>query len=66
MMTVVINSKEEFDAAIAAAKERGMHLACMSNTGIVGTGYQRLTFLPESAFTDYTAEARERLDDFHN
>lgn len=66
MMTVVINSKEEFDAAIADAKERGLRLACMSNTGIFGTGYQRLTFLPESAFTDHTAEARERLDDFHN
>jgi len=60
MKVVTVSNEEEFDAAVSKMTEDGLRLACVSNAGLPDP-LRRLTFLPESAFTE-TPEPREKRE----
>lgn len=58
MMVCIVSREEEWIAAIKAAEAKGLRLAMTSNIGLP-KGSARLTFLPQSAFTDKPVAAQE-------
>lgn len=51
MLTIIVKSQEEMDAAIEEQKAQGYRIAATSNAGCP-PGTNRLTFLSNSAFKD--------------
>lgn len=49
MHTAIVKTEDQFRDAVALAAKRGLQVACISNAGLKD-GWQRITFLPESAF----------------
>ncbi len=55
MQTVIVGTDAAYDNAVTKMKEQGKRLAAVSNAGLPEP-LRRLTFLPDSAFTDSPAQ----------
>lgn len=52
MKVVIVDSKDDIPSIVEKHKREGRRVAAVSNAGL-SNGKMRITFLPESAFTDY-------------
>ena len=59
MLCVIVENEAEFERALAAAEEKGLRIAALSNAGLE-TPRCRLTFLPADCFK--SGDEREPMD----